>query len=182
MKGLINFRASAVLALAYVLFMTSCSDTPLTESELTDRTAFTAPSLNQVGAGPPRTGAGTWSVTAFQLISSRVVGDNTIVENRVDLEWAGALVGTSFHFNRIVIHATTGIATFQNTGEFTGTVAGCEDVESFTYSTAARGPVGAVAGVTQIIASKASTDVVLSGVIRWSQVGPGGPYDIQYVC
>jgi hypothetical protein len=175
------------LGLACALFIVSCSmDTGLTEPELTDNIGMTAPSFNIAGAGPPLLGSGTWSIIDIELISIRVVGNNTIIENRVEIEWDGTLEGTSVHFNRIVVYGTTGMGTLQNTGEFTGSVAGCAGVESFTYRSVAKAqlepPPPTGEGTTRIIASKATNDVVLSGVVRWDQVGPGGDYDIKFVC
>jgi hypothetical protein len=157
--------------------------TPSAEPGLTTGPLVNAPSFDRSGVGPPHTGTGTWMATNGGPLSSRVVGNNMIIENFVELAWEGALVGTSIHFGRLVIHTATGFGTYQNTGEFTGAVAGCDGVESFTYKTASKGddPVTAT-GTTPIVASTSTTGVVLSGVIKWSQDGPGGPYEITYNC
>lgn len=182
MKRPTDSPVAAVLVAAAAFFTVSCADPSITESGLTTATKVTAPSFDQAGAGPPRTGTGTWTVTKVELISTREVGNNLIIDNVVELAWQGTLVGTSVHSNRVVRHLAAGKATFQNTGEFTGAVAGCDGVESFSYTTAATAEAGIAQGTTTIVASKATTGVVLSGVIRWSQAGAGGPYDIQYIC
>lgn len=155
-----------------------------TEPGLTTGPHVTASSFSRSGVGPPHTGAGTWTVTDFGTISMREVGNNVIIENFVELAWEGALVGTSIHFGRFVDHLPSGTGTYQNTGEFTGAVAGCDGVESFTYKTAAVGEpgLGPLSGTTTIVASRATTGALISGVIKWSQAGPGGPYHIEYNC
>lgn len=173
---------AAVLVPAAAFFTISCADTSIMEPGLTTGTEVTAPSFNRAGAGPPRTGTGTWRLTKITVISTREVGNNVIIDNEVELAWEGTLVGTSTHPNRLVVHRATGTVTFQNKGEFTGNVEGCDGVESFTYKTAAKGEAGIAQGTTTIVASKATTGVVLSGVIRWSLVGDGGPYEIEYIC
>jgi hypothetical protein len=179
-------RQGAVCAALLSFFILACSESAVGPQE-PSLLAVTGPSFNSAGAGPPLTGSGTWSLIEAELISSRVIGNNTIIENRVELQLFGALEGTAVHPNRIVLNGTTGMTTFQNTGEFTGSVVGCAAVESLRYQSVARAqldppqpPIGE--GVTRIIASKATNDVVLSGVMRWDQDGPGGAYDIRYVC
>lgn len=184
MRRLIDTPAVAVLASAAAFVAISCADASITQPEAATGTEMVAPNLGRIAAGPPRTGAGTWTATNFGLISTRDVGNNRIIENFVELAWEGALEGTSIHFNRLVIHLPTSTATFQNTGEFTGAVDGCDGVESFTYKSTARGdPVaGNAVGTTTIVASNATTAVVLSGVIHWIQDGLSGPYEMKYTC
>jgi hypothetical protein len=182
-------RQGAVCAALLSFFILACSESAVGPQE-PSLLAVTGPSFNSAGAGPPLMGSGAWEIISpipIVPISIRVVGNNTIIENEVEIELSGALQGTAVHANRIVINGITGKSTLQNTGEFTGSVVGCAAVESFRYQSVARAqldppqpPIGE--GVTRIIASKATNDVVLSGVMRWDQDGPGGAYDIRYVC
>jgi hypothetical protein len=171
-------RALAVVSLLNLLAL-GCSTEP--GQQAAALSIPTSPTFIGLGAGPPRTGSGTATITSLEDVSERAAGNNVIKERRLTGTMSGTLQGTFTAEVRGVIR--DGHVTFEGTLQVTGAIPGCGE-GTFMLGMNGEGSAGLfpVTDATVRVIQHGSSTLRVGGQGTVHQEGPSMSYQIQYTC